>query len=70
MPGAAGRWTLISRTRGDAPEVSSAYDDAGTLLRRTWPDGRVSERIELGELHRLWERKGLTGPGAKGPRRR
>jgi hypothetical protein len=46
----------------------SVFDAAGDLVVRTFPNGAVSERIEVGALHRLWKQKGLaTGPVAPRP---
>jgi hypothetical protein len=55
-----GNWILTSRSKSDAPAIISIYNRAGDLVRRTLPDGSVSEPIELDDLNRLWRSKGIT----------
>jgi hypothetical protein len=59
----SGNWILTSRARSDAPAILSIYDKDGDLVRRTLPDGSVSEPIELDDLNRLWRSKGLRTEG-------
>jgi hypothetical protein len=67
-PGRAGHWQLTSQQRGDLAKTVSVYDAAGDLVLRTFPNGAVSERIEVDALHRLWKQKGLaTGRVAPRP---
>ncbi|MHC5114769.1 MAG: hypothetical protein ACYTGP_10110 [Planctomycetota bacterium] len=56
----AGRWRLVTKASNDAPEIETIFDDTGSLIRRTWAQGPVTELIELRDLHRLWQRKGLA----------
>ncbi|MDY7108341.1 MAG: hypothetical protein SYC29_06860 [Planctomycetota bacterium] len=56
-------WILTSRSKSDAPAIVSVYDEDGDLVRRTLPDGSVSEPIDLDELNRLWRSKGLRTEG-------
>ncbi len=52
-------WRLETRL-GTAPEVLvQEFDAEGVRVRRTDPDGTVTERIELEELRKLWKSKGL-----------
>ena len=59
----SGNWSLTSRSKSDAPRIVSIYNKAGDLVRRTLPDGSVSEPIELDDLNRLWRSKGITTEG-------
>ncbi|MCP3903315.1 MAG: hypothetical protein GY715_06735 [Planctomycetes bacterium] len=56
----AGRWRLKSQTRSEGALIESVYDETGELRRRNWPNGPVTELVELADLHRIWKDKGLA----------
>jgi len=58
-PRRPGHWLLTSQTRSGAPKTVTLYDEEGRLVRREWPDGRLTVPITLDALHRLWKSKGL-----------
>ncbi|MEM7229401.1 MAG: hypothetical protein AAF432_11370 [Planctomycetota bacterium] len=59
-PGHGSRhWTLSTTVSGELEPHISHYDGNGELIRRTRPDGTVTEPIQLDQLRLLWERKGL-----------
>lgn len=55
----SGNRILTSRPKSDAPRIVSIYNAAGEFVRRTLPDGSVSEPIDLDDLNRLWRSKGI-----------
>lgn len=63
----AAAWSLTSVLFTETAPVKQYYDAGGRRLRRIDPDGTRTERIELPELRRLWQSKGLrSGPGGTG----
>lgn len=60
-------WALTSILLSETSPVRQLYDASGRRLRRVDPDGTTTERIELADLRRLWQSKGLrSGAGSKG----
>ncbi len=57
--GANGSWELRTQLSIDSPVIRSTYSPSGELVRTVRHDGVVTEPIELEELVRLWDRKGL-----------
>ncbi len=55
----SGHWVLRTRSSLDAGVVKQIFDAQGTRLRRIDADGKITERIDRQELHRLWQAKGL-----------
>ncbi|MHC4989681.1 MAG: hypothetical protein ACYTGC_01770 [Planctomycetota bacterium] len=58
-------WHLTTRQHGDDSATLSRYDTRGNLLRRTRPDGSVTEPVSPDALRRLWQRKGLRVSGRR-----
>jgi hypothetical protein len=58
-PGNPDVWEVQTWMHEDAEPQTSAYRADGTLIRTSFPDGRVWEPIELNQLVRLWDRAGL-----------
>ena len=52
-------WMLRTTPRPGAAATVSIYSPTGEFVRRTSPDGSISEPITLAELHRIWRSKGL-----------
>jgi len=56
---AADGWRLETRSGGEPGVLVQEFDRSGLRIRRTDPDGTVTERIELDTLRALWKSKGL-----------
>jgi hypothetical protein len=54
-----GTWVLKSHVKPDLPAVVTIVARDGSLARRTWPEGPVSQPMSLTELQRLWQSKGM-----------
>lgn len=54
-----GNYRMTTRLSSDTAPIVSIYKPDGSLVRRTHPDGAVTEPISIEELHRLWKSKGL-----------
>ena len=66
-PEGAAAWLLTTIQLSETAPVRQLYDASGGRLKRIDPDGTTTERIELAELRRLWQSKGLrSGPGKGG----
>lgn len=48
-------WIIRTQTRAGADEVVTVLDAGGDLVRRTWPQGFVSEPISLEALRKIWK---------------
>jgi hypothetical protein len=59
MAGGKSAWLVKSTIREDMPAQESLFDEAGHLLKTTLDEGRAWEQVELPQLKRLWENKGL-----------
>lgn len=57
----SGSFKLISRFTSDTPPIISVYGKDGTLIRRTNPDGSISEPTTIEELQKLWKTKAPAG---------
>lgn len=55
----ASAWIVRTTQREDMPTQESLFNERGKLLRTTLDQGRVWEVVELPQLKRLWESKGL-----------
>ena len=55
----SGNWVLTTQFTSDGQPMTSVYGADGSLVRRTYVDGSVTEPISYEELRRLWKNKGL-----------
>jgi len=58
-PGGNGAGTLTTRLTTQAPPVTSEYDSDGNLIKRTRPDGSITEPTTIDAIRKLWSAKGL-----------
>lgn len=52
-------WKLVTQIGTSPDSLVQEFDKEGRRVRRTDPDGTVTERIELEDLRALWKSKGL-----------
>ncbi|MSR28937.1 MAG: hypothetical protein EXS03_05080 [Phycisphaerales bacterium] len=58
---AGGQWMLVTQPGLDEPAEVTLHDEAGRRVRRTEPDGIVTEVCTPDEIQRIWRSKGLPG---------
>jgi YD repeat-containing protein len=62
----APHWVLTTIQFSDTAPIRQVYDASGRRLQRTDPDGTITERMDPGELRKLWQSKGLpSGPAGR-----
>ena len=57
--GSTAHWKIVSTLREDLPPQETHLDPKGNLIRTSLDDGRAWEPVELEQLRRLWQGKGL-----------
>lgn len=57
--GSTAHWKIVSTLREDLPPQETTLDPKGNLIRTSLDDGRVWEPVDLEQLRRMWQSKGL-----------
>ncbi len=58
-PSAEGQWMLVTQPGLDEPAEVTLHDSQGRRVKRTEPDGIMTQACDLAELERIWKAKGL-----------
>jgi hypothetical protein len=58
-PAADGQWMLVTQPGLDEPAEVTLHDSRGRRIRRSEPDGVVTEHCSASEVDRLWKSQGL-----------